>query len=175
MVTPWRVLTAAPLLALALVGCAKSEPPAPAAAWQIEATLVGEQRETVEVSIFGLEPAESVESIRLVGPAGESARPVETLEHKRITGGDTLAQPRISVGVLGGSSGHVRSGVGIAVPVFTKRDSGRGVEEGKEVVARIPIPDPESYQRSAAGWRIEIIVGNALGERQVRTLPAPRP
>jgi hypothetical protein len=171
----WLLAAAGVALLLAGAGCAKTEKLEPAQAWRVEATLVGEEAASVQVRVYDLRPADRVEAIRLVGPQGQTGHPVDTVERKRITGGGSLARPSVGVGVVGGSSGHVSSGVGISVPIFSKRDSLRGVKEGREIIARIPIPDAPAYREAPEAWRIEIDLTDVTGQTRTRTLQAPEP
>ena len=161
-------------LALLVSGCADNERIERPRAWNADAVLTNETAEAVEVRVFDIPPGETIEDIRLVGPEGETARPTDVTERNRIVAGDSLARPTLGVGVVGGSSGRVSTGIGISVPIFSSRQATTGAKDVREIAAIIPIPDSEAYREGPEAWRIEITATDVSGVTRTRTFPAPR-
>lgn len=171
-----RALASLLVLGLALLaGCAETEAVKQSRTWRAQIVLTSPEADALQVTIVDLSESERIDEIVLAGPQGQRVQPVDTVERNRIVGGDSIARPSIGVGVFGGSSGHVSSGVGISVPIFSKRDSVRGEKQVREIVARIPILDRESYRAEPESWRVEITATDVAGQTRTRTFPVPEP
>ena len=113
-----------------------------------------------------------VERIALIGPAGQSHEAFElireTIRRHRGAGGG-----RVGVGLGGGYGG--RSGgavsVGLSIPVT-------GPPRADMIThwqARVRLPDPDAYRRTAGQWRLEVLLTDPAGAASLAEIPAPGP
>jgi len=82
--------------------------------------------------------------------------------------------PHGSIGVVGGSSGHV--GVGISIGISSYDGYGPPSEPpAVRALARIRVPDPAAYRRSARDWSIVVTLGDGSRTPAYARIPAPLP
>jgi hypothetical protein len=83
------------------------------------------------------------------------------------------AAPSMSVGVFGGSSGHVGTGVGIGVPIYPGGSSGySGTVVDSH--AKVRIGNPVLYRSSWQSWKLRVELDDGANKRTIDMVP-PKP
>jgi hypothetical protein len=83
------------------------------------------------------------------------------------------ASPSVGVGVFGGSSGRVGTGIGIGVPIFSSGQSGydRTVVDS---TAKVRINNPVLYRTTWQDWKLRAELGAGSTKRTIELAP-PKP
>ncbi|MBI3507467.1 MAG: hypothetical protein HY059_21740 [Proteobacteria bacterium] len=90
------------------------------------------------------------------------------IEAERVAGPPTEGRPLFGVGVSGGSSSGIDTGIGVSVPLGGLRAGGL-----VDSSARIWVPDPAAWPTLAPRARLELEFGRAPGETRRLEMPAP--
>lgn len=165
-----RALLVILLLLPLAAGCAR-EPRPPVGPPRVTAAPVDDGA-AVQVRVVGLMPGARVAGIRLVAPDGTALTPAERRESRTHAGGGGAASS-VGVGATGGSASGINPFVTLSLD-FLGGDGGPE-RRTRQIVARIPLPDPAAYRDTAADWRLEVDLVDVAGAKRTRTLPAPRP
>jgi hypothetical protein len=164
----FRRLAALAALGVLLAACAGE--PAPPARTTVE-TVLDMRAEAIRVTVRGLRASDRVASLGLVGPDGRRITAQTRQESRGVA--STHRQPSVAVQARGGSASGIDPGLRLSFDLFDfdwGRDERRKL---RRVTAAFPIPD--GYRDTFAGWRVEVVVIDAAGARQVRSKPAPAP
>ncbi|MBL9033556.1 MAG: hypothetical protein JNN33_02265 [Rhodospirillaceae bacterium] len=108
----------------------------------------------------------------LIDPTGVQTAAFDIQRDKRIYQSDSGAQPSIGVGVGGGSSGHVSTGIGIGFPIFPS-----GPHQTSAVIdstAKVRIGNPVLYRTTWQSWKLRVELDDGVTQRVIETLP-PKP
>ena len=122
----------------------------------------------VEIVVSGLAADRRVKLIELVAPDG--AR-VAAGRYERETPLAGLGRPSVGVGVAGGSSGRIGTGVHLSFPVQT----GGARDDGAVTTARIALADPAAYRATATDWTVVLTIADVGDEDLTAVFPAPLP
>jgi hypothetical protein len=161
----------AAILALALTaGCEQipGGPPAPVTPdlqWQTELLP-----DAVRVALYDRRAAWRIDSVTLVGPAGQA---VPAREMTRVSGNTSGPGFGTSLGIGGayGSRSGFGTGVGLSFPLG---GPGPGYAAERRTEAVIPLPDPASYHRDPSRWHIEVSMSAPFAAQPYHaTIPAP--
>jgi hypothetical protein len=115
-----------------------------------------------------------VSRVILIDPTGaETAAYDIQRDTQTYHSGNYGGSPSVGVGVFGGSSGHVGTGIGIGVPIFSS-----GPSNSSSVVvdstAKVKISNPVLYRTSWQSWKLRVEFGDGSNARTVEVVP-PRP
>jgi hypothetical protein len=123
----------------------------------------------IEVHVRDQQP---VKSAKLVQPDGTfyEAYAIDTERHENAGGGGI--SPSFGVGVAGGSSSHVSTGVGIGFPIFGSSGSSSTPEYRSTV--RIRVTDMTAYRASWQKSELRLTLGEGSSQHDV-VIPAPSP
>ena len=117
----------------------------------------------IRVAIFDRTGEYRIDSVALVGPAGQVMPARELTRENQSTGG---GRPGVDVFGGGGSRGMGGIGMGIDLPV------GSGSPSLERRTAAV-IPLPPGYRESAAQWHLEIQMIKPDGGPYRASIPAP--
>ena len=124
----------------------------------------------IEVSVRDPLPAARV---FLIDPTGAQTAAFDIQRDRRIYRSDGGPQPSIGVGVGGGSSGHVSTGIGIGFPIFS--DSGPTQTSAViDSTAKVRISNPVLYRETWQSWKLRVELDDGVSKRVLETLP-PKP
>jgi hypothetical protein len=124
----------------------------------------------IEVSVRDPLPAARV---FLIDPNGQQVAAYDIQRDRRIYQSDGGPRPSMGVGVGGGSSGHVSTGIGIGFPIF----SSGGASQTSSVIdstAKVRISNPTLYQTTWQSWKLRVELDDGVTKRVIETLP-PKP
>lgn len=115
-----------------------------------------------------------VTRVVLVDPTGAET-PAHDIQRDTQTyrSGGYGASPSVGVGVFGGSSGRVGTGIGIGVPIFSSGQSGydRTVVDS---TAKVRINNPVLYRTTWQDWKLRAELGEGSTKRTIELAP-PKP
>jgi len=83
------------------------------------------------------------------------------------------AQPSVGVGVFGGSSGHVGTGVGIGIPLFSSGPSSYSAAV-VDSTAKVKIDNTVLYRESWQQWKLRVELQDGANARTMELVP-PKP
>ena len=131
--------------------------------------------DSVQVTIVDPRSYYRVQEVRLIAPDGRSYEASEITRDVLRDRSDEGWYGRPSVGVGGAFGSHGGGlGVGLSFPIGNRAsDAERQGQTSTE--ARIRLPDPDLYRRSAADWRIEIALTDPSGAPHAARIAAPVP
>lgn len=134
-----------------------------------EAHFLAEDATVIEVTIRDPLPAARA---FLIDPNGVETAAFEIQRDKRIYQSDGGAQPSIGVGVGGGSSGRVSTGIGIGFPIFSSGPSQTSAVFDSR--AKVRISNPVLYRATWQSWKLRVELDDGVSKRVIETLP-PKP
>lgn len=139
--------------------------------YPVTASFVSGHPTIIEVSVRDRQPVDSVELIAPGGAATAAYQLDRNTERVAVADDDGLD---MGVAVVGGSSGGVRTGIGIGIPLFGWSDSPPPQDE---VVsrARILLPDPTAYRTDWKRYVIRIHLGGTGPSARKMEMAAPQP
>jgi hypothetical protein len=115
----------------------------------------------------------AVTDARLIDPQG-NVYPAVSIDRDRVSyGGSGGLQPSVGIGVAGGSSSHVSSGIGFGFPLFSSSGDAPGTFTESRVAFRIP--DPTAYRSSWQHWKIHVDLAENGSSRVMEMLPPAPP
>ena len=123
----------------------------------------------VEIVVSGLAADQRVKLLELVAPDG--ARIAAGRYDRKTPPQAGLGRPRVGVGVAGGSSGRIGTGVQLSFPV----QAGGARGGGAVTTARIALADPAAYRATAADWTVVLTIADVGDEDLTAVFPAPLP
>jgi hypothetical protein len=83
------------------------------------------------------------------------------------------ASPNVGVGVFGGSSGRIGTGIGIGVPIFSSGQSSSG-STVVESTAQVRISNPVLYRQTWQNWKLRAELDDGRTRRTIELIP-PKP
>ena len=164
-----------PLLAfgLALAACSNSNSGGGyggSARYGATAHFLASDPTVIEVNVHDTLP---VARVVLVDPAGAETAAYDIQRDKQVYRSDAGPRPSVGVGVFGGSSGHIGTGVGIGFPIFSSGQSGYS---GTVVdsTAKVKIGNPVLYRESWQNWKLRVAFEGGSNARTLELVP-PKP
>ncbi len=137
---------------------------------KVESSLGGLPPE-VQVKVDELPPGHEVEQVVLVDPLGNEVPASELATPSPRRPSARASTGGVGFGIGGGSSG-IRVGPSISLGVPLGRSaSSRGRSGG--AIAKIPVPDPDSYFRESDKWTVVVYTRDAEGRPYSYEMPAP--
>lgn len=109
----------------------------------------------------------------LVDPTGAETAAFDIQRDKQIYHSDGGPRPSVGVGVFGGSSGHIGTGVGIGFPIFSSGQSNY-TSAVVESTAKVKIGNPVLYRTSWQSWKLRVELEDGPNKRTVEMVP-PKP
>jgi len=124
----------------------------------------------IEVSVRDVLPAARV---FLVDPSGVETAAFDIQRDRQVYRSDVGSRPNVGVGVFGGSSGHVGTGIGIGFPIFSSGQSNytASVVDSR---AKVRIPNPVLYRETWQRWKIRVELEDGANKRFIEMVP-PKP
>lgn len=162
----WRIMACA-ILAVWLAGCAGSAPVGgdgvPGLA-VVSRTLAGS--DYVEIEVLHRSLHHRVEQVALVAPDG-ARFPSRDMRTESVR---ESYRPATSIGISGGSGGHLGVGVGFVFPL-----GGLFGNPAYRTRALVRVPDKASYRRRNKDWKVSVVMGTRNGKPKTILRPAPAP
>lgn len=124
----------------------------------------------IEVTIRDPLPAARV---FLIDPSGQQVAAHDIQRDRRVYQSDGGPRPSVGVGVGGGSSGHVSSGIGIGFPIFSSGGSNQ-TSSVIDSTAKVRISNPTLYRTTWQSWKLRVELDDGVTKRVIETLP-PKP
>ncbi len=139
-------------------------------------TAIAPGGDVVDVEVTDRAGFYRVERVELVAPNGGAVPAFEMTRRTESGGYDPLygPGPHGSIGVFGGSSGHVGVGVGLGFSTFDLAGPAYRPPVTR-TQARLRVPDPDSYRATARDWSIVVYLADASGLSSMARIPAPVP
>ena len=162
-----RIVVIACLALAALAACASDH--AEPAKTLYQATFAPDSQDVMVVEVRDDEP---MTAARLVAPDGTNSDAYSIDTDRRPGGASTGILPSVGVGVSGGSSSHVSTGIGIGFPIFGS--NGPTPRPQYHSTARIQVRDMAAYRANWQKFEVRLTVGEGSAEHQV-VIPAPEP
>jgi len=134
------------------------------------ASLAAPPATAVDVFLDDIPPGRRITAVVLIDPAGRShaAEIMTPITRERARGGGL--RPTIGIGVTGGTSSGIKPSISLGLHA-----TGGTVDHSRALRARVPIPDPAAFLRTAARWRIGVDFIDVTGEARHLSFPvAPR-
>lgn len=164
-------------LAALATGCGYDSPPPPNYAGggafdeRVVAAISAEDESVIILTISDPLP---VKSARLIDPAGAMTEAFAIERDSDNYRGGSGIRPNIGVGVVGGSSSGVSTGVGIGFPIFSSTGDG-AVRRITQSRVRLRIADLAAYRTGWQRYSIAVELDDGVNRRAFRMIPpAPR-
>lgn len=109
----------------------------------------------------------------LIDPGGQQTAAYDIQRDRRIYQSDSGPRPSVGIGVGGGSSGRVSTGIGIGFPIFSSGGAGQ-TSAVIDSTAKVRIGNPVLYRTTWQSWKLRIELDDGVSKRTIETLP-PRP
>jgi hypothetical protein len=134
------------------------------------ATFLKDDPTVIEVSVRDPLPAARV---FLIDPSGVQTAAFDLQRDRQVYRSGSGARPNVGVGVFGGSSGHVGTGIGIGFPIFSSGQSNytTSVVDSR---AKVKIPNPVLYRETWQRWKIKVELEDGSNKRTIEMVP-PKP
>jgi len=125
----------------------------------------------IEVTVRDPSP---VARVTLIDPTGVETAAYDIQRDKQTYHSDNYgASPSVGVGVFGGSSGHVGTGIGIGIPIFSSGPSSYSAAV-VDSTAKVKISNPVLYRESWQSWKLRVEFGDGGNARTIDVVP-PKP
>jgi hypothetical protein len=149
------------------VGSASPDANAP---YSANAVFAKDEPTVIEVSVRDALP---VARVFLVDPSGKQTAAFDIQRDKQIYRSDAGPRPNVGVGVFGGSSGHIGTGIGIGFPIFSSGQSNytAAVVDSR---AKVRIPNAVLYREAWQRWKLRIELDDGRNNRVLEMVP-PKP
>lgn len=157
------------LAVAALTACAGEGDRAGRSDTRYEAAFAADLPDLLVVEVTEDEP---VTAARLVAPDGTFYEAYSIDTDRRSGGARTGIYPSVGVGVSGGSSSRISSGIGIGFPIFGS--PGPAAPPEYRSTARIRVTDMAAYRAEWQASELRLTLGEGAAEHQV-AIPAPEP
>lgn len=113
-----------------------------------------------------------VKSAVLVDPTGVATAAYDIQRDRQTYSSNGGPRPSVGVGVSGGSSGHIGTGIGIGIPIFSSGSDRRS--EFTESNAKVKIANPVLYRTTWQSWKLRVELEDGANKRTVELTP-PKP
>lgn len=123
----------------------------------------------IEVTIRDRLP---VKGAVLIDPTGMETAAYDIQRDRQTYSANGGARPTVGVGVSGGSSGHIGTGIGIGIPIFSGGSDTRS--EITESTAKVKIGNPVLYRTTWQSWKLRVELEDGANKRTVELVP-PKP
>ncbi len=160
-------------LAALATGCGYDSPPPPSYAGggafdeRVDAAISAEDESVILLTISDPLPVKSAQLIDPAGAATEAFLIERDSDHYH---GGSGIRPNIGVGVVGGSSSGVSTGVGIGFPIFSSTGDG-AVRRITESRVRLRIADLAVYRANWQRYAIAVELDDGVNRRSFRMVP----
>lgn len=161
------------VLGLALVGCSSNPGgggTSSNAPYGASAHFLGSDPTVIEVTVRDPSP---VARVVLIDPTGAETAAYDIQRDKQIYRSDAGPRPSVGVGVFGGSSGHIGTGVGIGFPIFSSGQSNYTAAV-VDSTAKVKIGNPVLYRESWQRWKLRVEFEDGGNARTIEMVP-PKP
>jgi hypothetical protein len=108
----------------------------------------------------------------LVDPNGVETAAYDIQRDRQTYSSNGGLRPSVGVGVAGGSSGHIGTGIGIGFPIYSG-DSGSRTDI-TESTAKVKISNPVLYRNSWQSWKLRVDLEDGANKRTIELVP-PKP
>jgi hypothetical protein len=134
------------------------------------AAFLKEDPTVIEVSVRDALPAARV---FLIDPSGVQTAAFDLQRDRQVYRSDGGPRPNVGVGVFGGSSGNVGTGIGIGFPIFSSGQSNytTSVVDSR---AKVKVPNPVLYRETWQRWKIRVELEDGANKRFIEMVP-PKP
>jgi hypothetical protein len=110
---------------------------------------------------------------RLVAPDGKITQAIAIDTERHMAHEDQGMRPRIGVGVAGGSSSNISTGIGIGFPLFGAGESQTYSVTESRITFRLP--DSAAYRRDWQRYAIAVDLDDGVNRRTFQMLPPAPP
>jgi hypothetical protein len=125
----------------------------------------------IEVAVRDPLPAARV---FLIDPTGAETAAYDIQRDRQTYHSDNYGpRPSVGVGVFGGSSGHVGTGIGIGIPLFSSGPSSYTAAV-VDSTAKVKISSPVLYRESWQNWKLRVEFEDGSNARTLEMVP-PKP
>ncbi|MEZ5833031.1 MAG: lipoprotein [Dongiaceae bacterium] len=114
-----------------------------------------------------------VARVVLVDPTGKETAAYDIQRDKQVYRSDGGPRPSVGVGVAGGSSGHIGTGIGIGIPLFSSGQSNY-TSTVVDSTAKVKIGNPVLYRESWQHWVLRAELDDGQNKRTIEMVP-PKP
>lgn len=110
----------------------------------------------------------------LIDPSGVETAAYDIQRDSQTYHSNGGPRPSVGVGVFGGSGGHVGTGIGIGIPIFSSGSSGYS---GTMVdsLAMVRIPNPVLYRTTWQSWKLRAELDDGRGNTRIVEMVPPQP
>jgi hypothetical protein len=108
----------------------------------------------------------------LVDPTGVETPAYDIQRDRQVYRSDGGPRPSVGVGVAGGSSGRIGTGIGIGFPIFSSGQSSTAAVV--ESTAKVRISNPVLYRNSWQNWKLRVELEDGANRRNIEMAP-PKP
>lgn len=106
----------------------------------------------------------------LVDPTGVETAAYDIQRDKQVYNSGGGPRPSVGVGVFGGSSGHIGTGIGIGVPIYSSGNSGYS-SSVTDSTAKVKIANPVLYRSTWQQWKLRLELDDGRNSRTVEVVP----
>jgi len=139
-------------------------------AYTTDAHFLKDDPTVIELSVRDPLP---VTRMVLVDPTGAETEAYDIQRDRQTYQSDGGPRPSVGVGVAGGSSGHIGTGIGIGFPIFSSQ-SGPTATTVVDSTAKVRINNPVLYRSSWQSWKLRAELDDGRTKRTVEMVP-PKP
>lgn len=139
-------------------------------AYTTDAHFLTDDPTVIELSVRDPLP---VARMVLVDPTGAETEAFDIQRDSQTYRSDGGPRPSVGVGVAGGSSGHIGTGIGIGFPIFSSQ-SGPTAITVVDSTAKVRINNPVLYRSSWQSWKLRAELDDGQNKRTVEMVP-PKP
>jgi len=134
-----------------------------------EAHFLSDDPTVIEVKVRDPLP---VKRAVLVDPNGIETAAYDIQRDRQTYSSNGGLRPSVGVGVAGGSSGHIGTGIGIGFPIYSGGSGYRS--EVTESTAKVKISNPVLYRNSWQSWKLRVDLEDGANKRTIELVP-PKP
>lgn len=114
-----------------------------------------------------------VARVVLIDPMGAQTAAHDIQRDTQTYRSDGGARPNVGVGVFGGSSGRIGTGIGLGFPIFSSGQS-RHTSAVVDSTAKVKIGNPVLYRTSWQDWKLRVELDDGRNKRTIEMVP-PKP
>lgn len=114
-----------------------------------------------------------VARVSLIDSTGVATAAYDIQRDKQVYRSGSGPRPSVGVGVSGGSSGHIGTGIGIGFPIFSSGQSGYTATV-VDSTAKVKIGNPVLYRESWQRWKLRVEFEDGGNARTIEMVP-PKP
>jgi hypothetical protein len=108
----------------------------------------------------------------LIDPTGAETEAFDIQRDRQTFRSGGGASPNVGVGVFGGSSGRIGTGIGLGFPIFSSGQSGSSTVV--DSTARVRISNPVLYRTTWQNWKLRAELDDGRAKRTIELVP-PKP